>query len=122
MRHRPATMLQKNAGVAFFIALMIGYYIGRKTLAGFGLGPLKPCAFARFLSANGYNMGPQFLALCHCGFGLAPSIMFSRVRDAAKSNLVVLGRTNACAEKYRAHGLGRRDCRNLRLSDSTCKE
>ena len=75
--------LQQNAELAIFVALGIGYAVGPLKLGGFNLGnvtacllagvlvgqlnipiaaPLRAFAFALFLFAVGYKVGPQFFA------------------------------------------------------------
>lgn len=75
--------LQHNAELAIFLALAIGYFVGPLKLVGFNLGnvtatllagvlvgqlnisigaPLRAFAFALFLFAVGYKVGPQFFA------------------------------------------------------------
>jgi putative transport protein len=77
-----ATTLRSYPEVAIFLSLGIGYYLGKFTFRGIGLGavtatllagvvigqlgitiaqPLKAFAFLMFLFAVGYGVGPQFV-------------------------------------------------------------
>jgi len=77
-----ATTLKQYPEIAIFLTLAIGYFIGRFTYKGIGLGsvtatllagvligqigitistPLKAFAFLMFLFAVGYGVGPQFV-------------------------------------------------------------
>lgn len=77
-----ATTLRQYPEIAIFLALAIGYYVGKFTIKGLGLGsvtgtllagvligqlgitlspPLKATAFLLFLFAVGYGVGPQFV-------------------------------------------------------------
>ena len=77
-----ATTLRTNPEIAIFLALALGYYFGKFTYKGFGLGavtstliagvvigqigitvnqPLKAFSFLMFLFAVGYGVGPQFV-------------------------------------------------------------
>jgi len=74
--------LRNNPEIAIFLALALGYYFGKFTFKGIGLGavtatllagvligqigitispPLKEFAFLMFLFAVGYSVGPQFV-------------------------------------------------------------
>src|SRR5829696_7683391 len=74
--------LKQYPEIAFFLTLAIGYYFGRFTFKGIGLGavtatlltgvligqigitiaqPLKATVFLMFLFAVGYGVGPQFV-------------------------------------------------------------
>ena len=76
------TTLQKNPEIAIFITLALGYFFGKFTFKGIGLGsvtatllagvligqlgitiapPLKSLVFLLFLFAVGYGVGPQFV-------------------------------------------------------------
>src|SRR3954464_14748886 len=76
------TTLQKYPEIAIFLTLAIGYYFGKFTFKGIGLGavtatllagvvigqigisipqPLKATVFLLFLFAVGYAVGPQFV-------------------------------------------------------------
>src|SRR3982750_1030787 len=76
------TTLQKYPEIAIFLTLAIGYYFGKFTFKGIGLGavpatllagvligqigvtiaqPLKATVFLMFLFAVGYAVGPQFI-------------------------------------------------------------
>src|SRR6195256_4104461 len=76
------TTLQTYPEIAIFIALALGYYFGKFTFRGIGLGsvtatllagvligqigitvsqPLKATVFLLFLFAVGYGVGPQFV-------------------------------------------------------------
>src|SRR5438477_887232 len=76
------TALKTYPEIAIFLALAIGYYFGKFTFKGIGLGsvtatliaavvigqigitinqPLKAFAFLMFLFAVGYGVGPQFV-------------------------------------------------------------
>src|SRR3954467_6061283 len=76
------TTLQKYPEIAIFLTLAIGYFFGKFTFKGIGLGavtatllagvvigqigisisqPLKAFAFLMFLFAVGYAVGPQFV-------------------------------------------------------------
>ena len=76
------TTLKAYPEIAIFLALAIGYYFGKFTFKGIGLGavtatllagvligqigltisqPLKAFAFLMFLFAVGYSVGPQFV-------------------------------------------------------------
>src|SRR3954454_21720101 len=76
------TTLKTYPEIAIFLALAIGYYFGKFTFKGIGLGavtatliagvvigqigitinqPLKAFAFLMFLFAVGYGVGPQFV-------------------------------------------------------------
>src|SRR5512140_3129798 len=77
-----ATTLRQYPEIAIFLALAIGYYVGKFTFKGIGLGavtgtllagvvigqlripisqPLKATVFLMFLFAVGYGVGPQFV-------------------------------------------------------------
>src|SRR5215467_4094916 len=77
-----ATTLQQYPEIAIFLTLGLGYYFGKFTFRGIGLGsvtatllagvvigqigitisaPLKATAFLLFLFAVGYGVGPQFV-------------------------------------------------------------
>src|SRR6476620_4873565 len=77
-----ATTLKQYPEIAIFMTLAIGYFFGKFTFKGIGLGavtatllagvligqigitisqPLKAFAFLRFLVAVGYAVGPQFV-------------------------------------------------------------
>ncbi len=77
-----ATTLRTNPEIAIFLALALGYYFGKFTYKGIGLGsvtstliagvvigqigitinqPLKAFSFLMFLFAVGYGVGPQFV-------------------------------------------------------------
>src|SRR5437879_8168164 len=77
-----AATLNQYPEIAIFIALALGYYFGKFTFRGFGLGsvtatllagvligqigitispPLKATVFLMFLFAVGYGVGPQFV-------------------------------------------------------------
>jgi putative transport protein len=77
-----ATTLRQYPEIAIFMVLGVGYYFGKFTFRGFGLGsvtatllagviigqigitisqPLKAFAFLMFLFAVGYGVGPQFV-------------------------------------------------------------
>ena len=77
-----ATTLRQYPEIAIFLALAVGYYVGKFTIKGLGLGsvtgtllagvligqlgitlspPLKATAFLLFLFAVGYGVGPQFV-------------------------------------------------------------
>src|SRR5262244_2561788 len=77
-----AATLRQYPEVAIFLTLALGYYFGRFTYKGIGLGsvtatllagvligqigitistPLKAFAFLMFLFAVGYGVGPQFV-------------------------------------------------------------
>ena len=93
--------LRDNAEIAIFLALGLGYFFGKFTFKGVGLGavtatllagvligqigitisqPLKALAFLMFLFAVGYSVGPQFVR------GVAkdglPQAIFSAVQCA----------------------------------------
>src|SRR5215813_1895174 len=74
--------LRQYPEIAIFLALGLGYYFGKFTFRGIGLGsvtatllaeiligqiritisgPLKTFSFLMFLFAVGYNVGPQFV-------------------------------------------------------------
>src|SRR5512136_858045 len=76
------TTLKSYPEIAIFLALALGYYFGKFTFKGIGLGavtatllagviigqigitisqPLKAFAFLMFLFAVGYAVGPQFI-------------------------------------------------------------
>jgi len=84
--------------IAIFLALDIGYYVGKFTFRGIGLGavtstllaavligqlgitisgPLKATVFLMFLFAVGYGVGPQFV----CGIAKdgVPQALFAAV-------------------------------------------
>src|SRR5205807_7648784 len=77
-----AATLRQYPEIAIFLALAIGYYVGKFTFKGIGLGavtgtllagviigqlnitisqPLKATVFLMFLFAVGYGVGPQFI-------------------------------------------------------------
>jgi len=77
-----ATTLRQYPEIAIFLALAFGYYFGKFTFRGLGLGsvtatllagvligqigitiaqPLKATVFLMFLFAVGYGVGPQFV-------------------------------------------------------------
>src|SRR5215831_8188485 len=77
-----AATLRQYPEIAIFLTLAIGYYFGKFTFRGIGLGavtatllagvligqigitisqPLKAFAFLMFLFAVGYGVGPQFV-------------------------------------------------------------
>jgi len=77
-----ATTLRQYPEIAIFLALALGYYFGKFTFRGIGLGsvtatllagvligqlgitisqPLKAFVFLMFLFAVGYGVGPQFI-------------------------------------------------------------
>src|SRR4029077_19395104 len=77
-----ATTLRQYPEIAIFLALALGYYFGKFTFRGLGLGsvtatllagvligqigitiaqPLKATVFLLFLFAVGYGVGPQFV-------------------------------------------------------------
>src|SRR5260370_32064488 len=77
-----AATLQQYPEIAIFLTLALGYYFGKFTLKGIGLGsvtatlvagvligqigisisqPLKATVFLLFLFAVGYAVGPQFV-------------------------------------------------------------
>src|SRR5262250_2922063 len=77
-----ATTLRQYPEIAIFLTLAIGYFFGRFTYKGIGLGsvtatllagvligqigitistPLKAFVFLKFLFAVGYGVGPQFV-------------------------------------------------------------
>src|SRR6516162_3725507 len=77
-----ATTLKQYPEIAIFLTLAIGYYFGKFTFKGIGLGsvtatllagviigqigitisqPLKAFSFLMFLFAVGYGVGPQFV-------------------------------------------------------------
>src|ERR1700748_3613289 len=77
-----AATLRQYPEIAIFLALAIGYYLGKFTFKGIGLGavtatlpagvvigqlginisqPLKAFVFLMFLFAVGYGVGPQFV-------------------------------------------------------------
>src|SRR6476620_6398613 len=77
-----AATLRQYPEIAIFLALAIGYYVGKFTFKGIGLGavtgtllagvvigqlgitiaqPLKAFVFLMFLFAVGYGVGPQFV-------------------------------------------------------------
>src|SRR6201981_1585637 len=77
-----ATTFKQYPEVAIFLTLALGYYFGKFTFKGIGLGavtatllagvligqigitispPLKATAFLMFLFAVGYGVGPQFV-------------------------------------------------------------
>lgn len=77
-----ATTLRQYPEIAIFLTLAIGYYVGKFTFKGIGLGsvtgtllagvvigqlgisisaPLKATVFLMFLFAVGYGVGPQFV-------------------------------------------------------------
>src|ERR1700756_3163065 len=77
-----ATTLRQYPEIAIFLTLAIGYYFGKFTFKGIGLGsvtatllagvligqigitisaPLKATGFLLFLFAVGYGVGPQFV-------------------------------------------------------------
>src|SRR6187455_1121128 len=95
------TTLKTYPEIAIFLALALGYYFGKFTYKGIGLGavtatllaavvigqigitisqPLKAFAFLMFLFAVGYGVGPQFVR------GVAkdglPQALFSLVQCA----------------------------------------
>src|SRR5258707_12720273 len=76
------TTLKQYPEIAIFLSLALGYYFGKFTFKGIGLGavtatliagvvigqigitisqPLKAFAFLMFLFAVGYGVGPQFV-------------------------------------------------------------
>src|SRR4051812_19850283 len=80
--HWFTTTLKSNPEIAIFLTLAIGYFFGKFTFKGIGLGavtatllagvvigqigitisqPLKAFAFLMFLFAVGYAVGPQFV-------------------------------------------------------------
>src|SRR5437764_14777833 len=82
MIHWFFTTLKTYPEIAIFLALAFGYYFGKFTFKGIGLGavtatliagvvigqigitinqPLKAFAFLMFLFAVGYGVGPQFV-------------------------------------------------------------
>src|SRR6201995_5496539 len=96
-----AETLRQYPEIAIFLALGVGYYFGKFTFRGIGLGsvtatllagvligqigitispPLKAFAFLMFLFAVGYGVGPQFVR------GVAkdgmPQALFSAVQCA----------------------------------------
>src|SRR5947209_20032803 len=77
-----AATLRSYPEIAIFLALALGYYFGKFTFRGIGLGavtstllaavlvgqigitvspPLKATVFLMFLFAAGYGVGPQFV-------------------------------------------------------------
>src|SRR5258707_15552148 len=96
-----AETLRHYPEVAIFLALALGYYFGKFTFRGIGLGsvtatllagvligqigitisqPLKAFAFLMFLFAVGYSVGPQFVrGVARDGL---PQAMFSAVQCA----------------------------------------
>src|SRR5215831_1735900 len=77
-----AATLRQYPEIAIFLALALGYYLGKFTFKGIGLGsvtatllagvligqigitisqPLKAFVFLMFLFAVGYGVGPQFV-------------------------------------------------------------
>src|ERR1700704_4419447 len=69
-----AATLRQYPEIAIFLALGIGYYVGKFTFRGIGLAavligqlgitvsqPLKAFMFLIFLFAVGYGVGPQFV-------------------------------------------------------------
>src|SRR5437763_8901716 len=77
-----ATTLRQYPEIAIFLTLALGYFFGKFTFRGFGLGsvtatllagvligqigitispPLKATVFLMFLFAVGYGVGPQFV-------------------------------------------------------------
>src|SRR3954454_17269139 len=103
------TTLKTYPEIAIFLALAIGYYFGKFTFKGIGLGavtatliagvvigqigitinqPLKAFAFLMFLFAVGYGVGPQFVR------GIAkdgvPQALFSAVQCVFSLVAVVL--------------------------------
>src|ERR1700751_1446870 len=77
-----ATTLKQYPEIAIFLVLSLGYYFGKFTFKGIGLGavtatllagvlvgqlgitisqPLKALVFLMFLFAVGYGVGPQFV-------------------------------------------------------------
>src|SRR5438132_7573664 len=95
--------------IAIFLALAIGYYFGKFTFKGIGLGsvtatliagvvigqigitinqPLKAFAFLMFLFAVGYGVGPQFVrGIASSG---VPQAVFSAVQCVFSLLAVVL--------------------------------
>src|SRR5215510_13956398 len=82
LAHWFAQTLRQYPEIAIFLALGLGYYFGKFTFRGIGLGsvtatllagvligqigitistPLKAFAFLMFLFAVGYGVGPQFV-------------------------------------------------------------
>src|SRR6476619_6316093 len=93
------TTLKTYPEIAIFLALALGYYFGKFTYKGIGLGsvtatliaavvigqigitinqPLKAFSFLMFLLAVGYGVGPQFVR-CIASTGL-PQAAFSAVQ------------------------------------------
>src|SRR6478736_6134470 len=94
-----ATTLKTYPEIAIFMTLALGYFFGKFTFKGIGLGsvtatllagvligqigitisqPLKAFAFLMFLFAVGYSVGPQFV----CGIASSglPQAIFSVVQ------------------------------------------
>src|SRR5258707_4570180 len=93
-----AATLRQYPEIAIFLTLAIGYYIGKFTFKGLGLGsvtatllagvligqigitisqPLKATVFLLFLFAVGYRVGPQFVrGVAHDG---VPQALFATV-------------------------------------------
>src|SRR5271156_3248516 len=96
-----ATTLRQYPEIAIFLALAFGYYFGKFTFRGIGLGsvtatllagvvigqigitispPLKAFVFLMFLFAVGYAVGPQFVrGIARDG---APQAIFAVVQCA----------------------------------------
>src|SRR6201989_2244832 len=95
------TTLKQYPEIAIFLALALGYYFGKFTYKGIGLGsvtatliaavvigqigitvnqPLKAFSFLMFLFAVGYGVGPQFVrGIASSGL---PQAIFSVVQCA----------------------------------------
>src|SRR3954449_10342081 len=104
-----AATLKQYPEIAIFLALALGYYFGKFTFRGFGLGsvtatllagvligqigitisqPLKATVFLMFLFAVGYGVGPQFVR------GIAkdgvPQALFAVVQCALSLGALIL--------------------------------
>src|SRR6266403_1670100 len=113
------TTLKTYPEIAIFLALALGYYFGKFTYKGIGLGsvtatliaavvigqigitvnqPLKAFSFLMFLFAVGYGVGPQFIR------GIAkdgvPQAIFSVVQGAFRLTACVV------VAKFAGYALG----------------
>src|SRR5438874_2014594 len=130
------TALKTYPEIAIFLALAIGYYFGKFTFKGIGLGsvtatliaavvigqigitvnqPLKAFSFLMFLFAVGYGVGPQFVrGIASSGL---PQAIFSVVQCVF--SLAVRGRVGLagrCAPTKYSRVARPPVCASLRLS------
>src|SRR5437762_433941 len=119
------TTLKTYPEIAIFLALALGYYFGKFTYKGIGLGsvtatliaavvigqigitisqPLKAFSFLMFLFAVGYAVGPQFVRGIATS-GLPPAIVIAVIGP----KLLGISHVAACKDCEERHGGGKKE-------------